>query len=169
MGRLIVLAVLVSCNGDIASGSHSDAGAAGGDGPHSDGHVVWVDSSNGDGNAAACINMQTPPGDGHHNTGKDCMQGCHNHGFTISGTLYTTANSNTAITGATIQITDNNNQVLNLVTMLDGNFYTSTPVAFPLTIVASECPSTTRMTATANTGACNSCHAGGTSMQMHLP
>ena len=65
----------------------------------------------------------TPPEDGHHNTGKSCFENCHNHGFTLAGTLYLNSTGNTAFSGATITITDDNNQTPRYRRELDGNFY----------------------------------------------
>ncbi|MDD1713389.1 MAG: hypothetical protein LUQ69_09525, partial [Methanoregulaceae archaeon] len=111
------------------------------------------------------------PGTGYHNPGQSCFQGCHNHGFTLAGTLYANATSQTAFAGAHITITDANGKVTDLVTMQNGNFYTTAAIAFPVTILASDCPSATKMNASVSTAACNQagCHPGNTSMQMHLP
>jgi hypothetical protein len=166
--RLAIILLIASCAGEIPT-APGKTDAAVGDGRRLDsGSIVWVDAAGGDGGGVACAPAQPPPGDGHHNAGKNCMQGCHNHGFTLAGTLYTNATGNSALVGATMQITDANNQVLSLVTMSNGNFYTSTPVTLPLHIVGSECPVTTAMNAAASTGACNSCHVGATAQQMHL-
>jgi hypothetical protein len=98
------------------------------------------------------------------------MDGCHNHGFTVAGTLFTAVNSNTAVRGATITVKDANGQTVDIVTQLNGNFYTSTPVAFPLTVMASSCPNATPMISqvTQGGGGCNqtNCHS---TMRIHLP
>ena len=62
-------------------------------------------------------------------------------------------------------------QVIDMVTMQNGNFWTSTALAFPVTVLASDCPSAVKMNAGAANGHCNAngCHPGGTSSQMHLP
>jgi hypothetical protein len=114
--------------------------------------------------------VTTNLGNGHHNPGQDCMNGCHNHGFTVAGTVFTTANSNTAVVGATVTVKDANGQVVDIVTQLNGNFYTSTPVVFPLTVMASSCPAASKMTAQVAQGGagCNqtNCHS---TMRIHLP
>ena len=101
------------------------------------------------------------------------MNACHNHGFTMAGTLYTTANSNTAIAGATIVVTDANNQTIKMVTATDGNFYTSSTVAFPVTVLATQCPNVSKMTAqvVAGQGGCNrtGCHTTAAQGRIHLP
>jgi hypothetical protein len=113
-----------------------------------------------------------PPGSGHHNAGQDCA-GCHmlipGFNWTISGTLYSSANGSAAVAGATIVVTDNNGQRLQLVTCSNGNFYTTTPVAFPITLEANECPASEPMATTASKGSCNTsaCHSSGT--RIHLP
>ena len=45
--------------------------------------------------------------------GKSCFQSCHNHGFTLAGTLYTNATGNTGFVGATMTVTDNNGVMQN--------------------------------------------------------
>jgi hypothetical protein len=114
--------------------------------------------------------VTTNLGNGHHNPGQDCMNACHNHGFTVAGTVYTTANSNTAVIGATITVKDANGQTVDIVTQQNGNFYTSTPVVFPLTVMASSCPAASKMTAQVaqGGGGCNqsNCHSA---MRIHLP
>jgi hypothetical protein len=85
--------------------------------------------------------------------------------FTIAGTLYSTANGGAAIAGATVVVTDNNGQKLQLVTCTNGNFYTTTPVAFPVRLEASDCPPTQQMSATASKGSCNT--GGCLSLERH--
>lgn len=98
------------------------------------------------------------------------MASCHNHGFTVAGTVFTSANSNTAVVGATVTVKDANGQVVDIVTQLNGNFYTSTPVTFPLTVMASSCPAATPMIGQVaqGGGGCNqtNCHS---TMRIHLP
>ena len=53
-----------------------------------------------------CKNAVRRPPFGHHNTGKNCFDNCHNHGFTLAGTLYTNATGNTGFAGASITVTD---------------------------------------------------------------
>jgi len=156
---------------DSGNGSGSDSGApidAKIDAPK----LMWIDAASGSGNGLPCKNQVVPtPTDGHHFPGQSCFQACHNHGWTVAGTLYTNNTGNTAFAGAHITITDSNNQVVDLITSANGNFYTTQPVAFPILTLASSCPSAVKMNvAVAASGrACNSCHVGGTSMQMHLP
>ena len=119
-----------------------------------------------------CIDKQASPGSGHHNAGQDCMNGCHNHGFTIAGTVYAAVNGGTPVVGATVHVVDANGQKLDIVTQDNGNFYTSTPVAYPITVLATECPNIQPMTATvAGPGptGCNKsgCHSSGN--YIHLP
>jgi hypothetical protein len=172
--RAFAICMLTGCVGSVSSppggGSNggSDGGTTGSDGGSG---IHWVDAANGSGNGLPCQNMATPPGDGHHNPGMDCMQGCHNHGFTLCGTLYQNATGNIPFAGAHVTITDNNGMQLDTVTMTNGNFWFTTSIAFPVTILASDCPSAVKMNASASTGHCNQggCHPGGTSLQMHLP
>ena len=168
-----LLVVLAACTGDISwtsSGSLPDSGGGGGGGGGGgaapDGGGAPSDANNG------CIAKQQSPGSGHHNAGMDCMDGCHNHGFTIAGTLFAAANSQTAVVGATVHVVDANNKTVDIVTQSNGNFYTSTQVAFPLTVLATSCPDLQPMTATVagtSTIGCNTtgCHVAG--MRIHLP
>jgi hypothetical protein len=175
MLRALALLSLTACLGEAGGGAGSGSGSGSGSGPADAAidapKLMWVDASSGSGNTLPCENMATPPGDGHHFPGQSCFQACHNHGFTLAGTLYTNATGNTAFKGATISITDSNNKTVKVVTNLNGNFYTTEALAFPVLTLASACPSAVKMNvAVAMTGrACNSCHVGGTNNQMHLP
>ena len=128
----------------------------------------------GDAAGVACKNkVLGVTASGQHNPGQDCMQGCHNHGFTLSGTLYASANGTTPLVGATVTVTDAANKTFDMVTALNGNFSTSTSVTFPIKVIASSCPSATPMigTITAGNGGCNKggCHAAGAAGKIHLP
>lgn len=174
--RVIALFAFTACVGDVGGGGNG-SGSGSGSGSGVDAAIdapklMWVDAATGSGNGLPCKNP-VPVGqlaDGHHEPGKSCFQACHNHGFTLAGTLYTNSTGNSPYRGATITVTDSNNQTFELVTALNGNFYTSQAIAFPVLVIASSCPDAVKMTlAVAATGrACNSCHAGGPN-QMHLP
>ncbi len=135
---------------------------------------VGPGSGSGSGSGNGCINAVTANlTDGHHNPGVNCMNGCHDHGFTIAGTIYSSATSNTAVAGATVTVTDAAGQTLHIVSQLNGNFYTTTPVTYPLTVNASSCPNISKMSAQVaqGGGACmqSGCHATGAQGQIHLP
>ena len=173
----VVFAVLLMAGCTVGTASTGSTSTGGGDdGLTIDaptGTPVWLDAALGtDGGAFPNCRMPvTGYGDGHHNTGKNCMDGCHNHGFTVAGTVYTSATNNTGYAGATVTLTDKNNQVIDLVVQANGNFYTKNAVAFPVKVMATSCPYGAPMTADSTTGACNTCHAqaGGSAGQMHLP
>jgi hypothetical protein len=150
--------------GGTSSGGSNDDGSGGGGGTGSNG----------------CVNQVTSNiGDGHHNPGQDCMNGCHDHGFTVAGTLFTSGTSTTAITGATITVVDQQGQTVTMVSQANGNFYSTTAVGFPLTVKAvSECPNIQSMpgtvspeTGSTTTVGCNSssCHQPGQQGYIHLP
>lgn len=174
--RVIALSALCACVGGVG-GDGNGGGSGSGSGSGIDAAIdapklMWVDAATGTGNNLPCEN-QVPDGqlvDGKHEPGNSCFQGCHNHGFTLAGTLYTSPTSNSPRRGATITVTDSNNKTIKIVTALNGNFYTSEALAFPVLVMASACPSAVKMNvAVAATGrACNSCHMGG-NMQMYLP
>ncbi len=122
----------------------------------------------------ACRNAVAAVGNGHHNPGMNCFAACHNHGFTVAGTLYTTAAGTAPLAGATITVTDAAGRAVDIVSQSNGNFYTSAAVTFPVTAHASQCPSIQMMGAqVAATGAgCNQagCHAAaGGAGRIHLP
>jgi hypothetical protein len=98
-------------------------------------------------------------GDGKHNPGMDCASSCHNHGFSVSGTLYL-ADGTTPASDATITVTDALNNKQDIIVSSNGNFFSFFPVAYPIAISASLCPSTQAMVAHATAGNCNStgCH-----------
>lgn len=177
MVRAVVLAGCLAIAGCLTvgetsgnqNGGHVDAAPAG---PVDAPKLMWVDAAPGTGNNLPCKNAITPaPQNGHHNEGQSCMQSCHNHGFTVAGTLYTNDTGNTGFGGAHITLTDNNNVAHDLVVNNDGNFYTKEAVAFPVLVIASACPSATKMALASSDGNCNKsgCHVGGGSLQMHLP
>jgi hypothetical protein len=156
--------------GSIETTSGGGGGVdAGGSGSGSGSGSAGTGSGSGSGSGFACRNPLPAPGDGHHNAGLDCMNGCHNHGFTLAGTLYA-ANKTSPVVGASITVVDANGATFDMVTMTNGNFYTSTAVKLPVTVTASSCPSVSPMIGKASTGGCNntSCH-GGAQGAIHLP
>lgn len=121
-----------------------------------------------------CDPAVTPATNGHHNPGKDC-HGCHDGSrsaplWTVSGTLYDSVSGANPVAGATLHITDARGQSLTLITQGNGNFYTGTPVTYPLTVSGSQCPYNVAMSGTVPAPAsCNAagCHASG--FRIHLP
>lgn len=109
---------------------------------------------------------------GHHNPGQNCQQGCHNHNFSMSGTMFSSANGGQPVVGASITFVDANGVTGDMQTNLNGNFWWSLDVAFPVRIVASMCPDVRpmNMVITQASGGCNQngCHnAAGN--RIHLP
>lgn len=166
--------LLIACNvGDTGGGG---GGGGGGGDASSDGRggtPMWVDAAPGQGSAAECKDRATTYGDGHHNTGRSCMDNCHNHGFTLAGTVYTNATNNTGYAGAIVTVKDSANRTIDVVVQADGNFYTSAAISFPALVMTSACPYGVKMTAQVASGSCNTtaCHAqqGGAAGQIHLP
>jgi hypothetical protein len=107
---------------------------------------------------------------GHHNAGEDCMA-CHasfgSRTWTVAGTLYDSAAGTAPIAGATVEVIDANGQVVRMPTADNGNFWTTQPVALPLTVRASKCPDDVPMQGAASSGSCNGCHGAGS--RIHLP
>jgi len=119
----------------------------------------------------ACRNKVASVGSGHHNPGQDCQGSCHNHGFTLAGTIY--ASTTTPLSGASITVTDAGGKSFDIVSQANGNFYTSQTIRFPVTVTASDCPSVAPMVAqvTATMDGCNQggCHVTGGQGRIHLP
>lgn len=109
---------------------------------------------------------------GHHNAGKEC-QGCHAPGngaptFYLGGTLYSAVSGGTAVAGATINVTDAAGTTIKIISADNGNFWSSTPLVYPLKVNASLCPSTVAMSSTVGgNGACNNCH--NSTFRVHVP
>src|SRR5437016_1246906 len=100
---------------------------------------------------AACdVGQVTVPSTGTPNgnpdPGLDCQSaGCHVAGgtgptWTVSGTLYNAATGGAALAGATITIVDANGATHDLVTSLNGNFWTADAIPLPAKTFASKCP-----------------------------
>ena len=168
-----VVGELTPSGGGSTSDSTPDAGAGGvGSGGGSSGG--GLDAGSGSGSAGfACRNKVANVGSGHHHPGEDCQGPCHNHGFSLGGTIFAAANSTTPLVGATLTVLDAAGKTLDVVSQANGNFYTSTPVAFPVTVTASLCPNVAPMITkvTATMDGCNKgdCHASGGQGVIHLP
>jgi len=154
--RFIVI-LLVACSGDPTAGQNNPDAST-----HSDGSTSFT-----------CRTKVTSVGSGHHNPGQDCNGSCHDHGFTLAGTLFAAPNSTTPQPGATITVIDANNKMIDIVTQANGNFYTGQSLAFPVALIASECPNVQQMNMriTAQQSGCNrtGCHQGGAQGVIHLP
>lgn len=94
--------------------------------------------------------------------GQDCLS-CHHSGgekaWTVAGTVFPDPNAGEGqgLSGATIALTDANQQTVTLESNSAGNFYTSRSLAFPVDVVVTRGTSSKKMVAAPN-GACNSCH-----------
>src|SRR5262245_40676052 len=109
-------------------------------------------------------------GDGHHNPGMDCMSSCHNHGFSVAGTVLLADRVSPAV-NATVTIADPFGNSQDLIVGNNGNFFSYLPVVGAMTVQASLCPSTQAMTGHPTKGTCNStgCHEpGGVQGAAHL-
>lgn len=172
---LLIFGLVTGCTGviDTSSGgdvtapdANSDVGSGGGGG--SGGAPTDGGTTN---SMYPCKNLAAANGNGHHNAGQDCLNGCHNHGFTLAGTLYD-AGGTTALPGGTITVKDANGTKFDMVAASNGNFYTSQAIAFPITVYASSCPTSSPMTASiaSGNGGCNKsgCHSSGAQGHIHL-
>ena len=160
--RGLLFVVLCGCT----VGSTSQSSTTGDDDgqPDASSGVLPDGGSNPDASSGfQCRNQQplTSVGDGHHHPGENCLNSCHNHGFTLAGTMTTSTTSTTPFVGASVTVKDANGHTFDMVTQANGNFYTSSAVTFPITITASACPSIHAMTSTVTAGGCNKtgCHA----------
>ena len=160
--------ISMSC-GEPAPQGHPDARAASGDAhaTPADGAAVTADAPP---SMMPCKPANVFHGDGHHNPGMDCMGPCHFHGFSVAGTLYL-ADGITPATDATVTIVDANHGTQDVIVSTNGNFFSFLPVAFPISMTASLCPSTQMMVTQGTAGGCNAggCHApGGIQGTAHL-
>jgi hypothetical protein len=155
-----------------SGGGGDDAGMAADDGSVT---PTPTDDSGAPPDMTDCVPQSASAIDGHHNAGQDCLT-CHNGTtapkFYLGGTLYSAATGGSAVSKANIVITDANNQTINVVTAslnAPGNFYYDQPIAFPIQVKASSCPTTVPMVSAVQStgGGCTSCHNA--QMQIHLP
>ena len=105
-----------------------------------------------------------------HNAGQNCMNGCHNHGFTFAGTL--TNGAGAAVAGAEVRLVDSTGVAISVFTGPSGNFHSSTPFTGTAHVGARTATKVVNMvgTITAAGGGCNGCHAtGATVAPIHVP
>jgi hypothetical protein len=88
--------------------------------------------------------------------GENCLS---HHSFSAAGTVFKSAVSGTGdgLAGATVKIVDATGKQLSLTSNRVGNFYTQTPLAFPLAIEVAAAGAAQKMPAATN-GGCNGCH-----------
>ena len=133
----------------------------------------------GDGVDAAPLVCDPPgtlpaPGDGHHNPGQPCMA-CHGTAqgsvaaFTVAGTVYGDLAGSAPVAQATIHLVDASGREVTVVSAINGNFWSTAPVTYPVRTWASRCPDAAPMLAevAASGASCNTCHGGGN--RIHLP
>lgn len=165
--------VVTGCTGEI-----SDVGGPSGDNGTDAGLTAdapAVQPLDAPGSSFACRErVTTNLRDGEHNPGQDCNGACHDHGFTLGGTLYASATGGAPVTGATITVIDATNRQIDVVTAQNGNFFTSQVMVFPVKVIASACPDVRPMVTqvTAADAGCNrsGCHATGAATgPIHLP
>ena len=127
---------------------------------------------------AVCKDATNTVATGNHNPGLDCEAGnCHGPlgtapgRWTVSGTLYAAPTGTTIVKYATISIVDAKGVKLDLVSSLNGNFYTTEALTYPIRVYASKCPSLMQMGSSVQDGSCNGCHklGGATTQQINLP
>ncbi|MCX5741107.1 MAG: carboxypeptidase-like regulatory domain-containing protein [Proteobacteria bacterium] len=107
---------------------------------------------------------------GNHNAGMDCQGPCHDHGYTVSGTVYKDASGTEPAVGATVTIRDGDLKIINMITASNGNFYTKEKFTFPFRTWVSSCPdvelmpdfvdTNTNLGASCNQGICHNNAAG---------
>lgn len=110
---------------------------------------------------------------GKHNAGRDCLE-CHdgNHGaphWTAAGTIYTAPTGGSALSGATIHLTDAAGKEIILVSAQNGNFWTTDSITFPLHARASSCPDDRLMGGAIPAGGCNQSGCHDSDMRIALP
>ncbi len=171
--RIVVIALLAGCTGEITGVGSGDVqaepDAAAAPAPSMD--AATSDTPPAPAGFACRDRVTAGLGSGRHNPGQDCMSNCHNHGFTVGGTLRDAGGA--ALSGGTITLVDATGKSVDIVSQLNGNFYTSQAIAFPVKVYASACPDIATMVAqvqSADAG-CNrsGCHAAGGTGPVHVP
>lgn len=105
--------------------------------------------------------------------GSDCLS-CHSGGgeaprFTAAGTVFSGGSSTAGVGGAQVTLQPASGAAVVVTTRASGNFYTSSPLTFPVTVTVTAGGQTNQMGAGATSGACNHCHApGGVSARVHV-
>jgi hypothetical protein len=174
--RQAVLAIILlsGCTGEITvpgGGSNGTAPDANGGGGGGGGGIDAGAASDAAG--FACRDKVASVGSGNHHPGEDCQGSCHNHGFTLGGTIFAAANSTTPLVGATLTVVDAAGNTFDLPSQRNGNFYTSQRISFPVSVTASLCPSAAPMIThvAATMDGCNKggCHVAGAQGVIHLP
>jgi hypothetical protein len=180
MRSLLIAMLLAGCT--VGVDNIGNGGGGGGSGSD-EGMTPDAGTTSPDGNGAtgadaavfACRDRvdNATLSNGHHNAGMDCLQGCHNHGFSLAGTLYTTAGGGTPVKGGSVTVVDANGQTFDMVSQLNGNYYTTKPVTFPVKVTASLCPDIKPMSASipSGSGGCNKsgCHTAAAAGRVHVP
>jgi hypothetical protein len=174
IASIVVAAGCVGSPTSTSGGGQPDAPGGGGQPDGRPGDAPMIDAPPA---PFMCRNKITTGLDtGHHNAGQNCQQSCHNHGFFMSGTIYTSASGTTPAVGASLTFVDANGMTGDMVSGLNGNFWWAVlDVTFPVKITASSCPDIKPMVMTVNaSGAgCNKtgCHdtSGTTGNRIHLP
>jgi hypothetical protein len=166
MRQVVLVLALAGCFGQIeATGGH------GGEAPDA-GPASGADAAT-DAAGFACRPRVATVGSGNHHAGEDCQGSCHNHGFTLAGTIFAPAGTTTPLVGATITVVDATGRTVDVVSQRNGNFYTSQRLTFPVRVTASLCPNITAMAGqvTASMDGCNAggCHVAGAQGGIHLP
>jgi hypothetical protein len=121
--------------------------------------------------APPCDPQATPAGDGHHFPGEDCLM-CHHQGgmegappFTFAGTLFESSGGIAPRAGGMFHLIDALGTDVVVVSELNGNFYSTELVTFPVIAFGSLCPEVKQMFAPIGEadGGCNrsGCHTSG--------
>ena len=167
--KLLAIVVFVSsaCTGDISTVGNTSVDAPTITTPIDAPAAPPIDAP------SLCKPAVATVGDGHHNAGQDCQGGCHDHGFTLSGTLYNSPAGIAPMVGATVTIVDKNSKSVDAVSQANGNFYTTEILVFPVQVKASSCPDHIAMAgAVVAKSGCNSvgCHTANVGQGViHLP
>jgi hypothetical protein len=118
-----------------------------------------------------CDSPITPTDDGHHHPGEDCLT-CHHQGnsedappFTYAGTLFDSSGGAAPLAGGALHLIDANGLDAFVQTAINGNFYSTDLLTFPVVAFVSTCPTVVEMQNTIGDadGSCNQsgCHTSG--------
>lgn len=153
LSAIAILVALIGCYGDMVSTQPGP-----GDGDRFEGTPIDPNTP------MSCADPVATSDDGHHFEGMACL-GCHTGStapeFTLGGTLYADPDGTTALDGLNISLVDDSGAQIDLISALNGNFYSTDPIVFPVTAFVSACPDVVPMPILLAVGDCNSCHIPG--------
>ncbi len=172
---VFLVALFAACDVGIAPSQEGDTGGDEGVGDSPAPDPTGGGTGGPDGGAPveiACDEPVASSQSGEHNAGEPCLS-CHGNGdgpdFELGGTIYSSLAGGSPVVGATIRLTDADGAELTVVSARNGNFWIQDPIAFPIQVQASACPSTMAMVAPSVVGNCNASGCHDSDYRIYLP